>query len=99
MREKITISTHVETQDTAGQPIVTYTTLWDNVPAAFDSLNGGEVLRGRQVESNVRACFTIHKLAGITTQHKIRHNGTDYGILYIKPSEGGNRYQEIFCTP
>lgn len=97
MRHRITIQQPTETVDSYGQPIVTWGTFLAGEPAQFMQTGGGESIRNRQVEANVKAIFTVRYRAGYTEKMRIYHDGDYYGILRINPVEGGKRYLELFC--
>lgn len=95
MRERITIQTKTETQDDAGQPVVTWANYLVNEPCEYRPTSGGETLRGRQVEEGTKAVFTVRYRDGYSADQQIVHNGSIYGITYVKPVEGGRRYIEL----
>lgn len=98
MRHRVSIQQPTETQDDYGQPIVTWTNFVTNEPAEFMPVAGNESLRGGQVEANIRAKFVVRYRDGYTTQMKVVHNGTSYGILYVNEVEGGRRYIELMVA-
>lgn len=98
MRERIDIQSKTETVDNVGQPIVSWATALAGEPAKYEPINGSEVMRGRQLESNVKVVFTIHWRTGITDDMRVTYNGNNYGILYVHEVEGGKRYMELQCT-
>lgn len=97
MRERINVETPTHTVDAFGQSIPTWAVTYRNEPAAFDMVSGGETFRGKQVESGINAVFTVHWRDGYDTTQRIAHNGTNYGIVYVKYIEGGRRYIELWC--
>lgn len=97
MRDRIDIQSKTETVDNAGQPIVSWSTSLAGEPAKYEPINGSEVMRGRQLESNVKVVFTIHYRPGITDDMRVLHNGKYYGILYVHEVDGGRRYLELQC--
>ena len=96
MRERITIQSVTVTTSDAGDKVETWANTYINEPAAFDPVSGGETLRGRQVDAGVNAVFTVHYRTYTTTQ-RVQYNGTNYGIVFVKPIEGGRRYVELHC--
>ena len=98
MRERITIQQKTETVDSIGQTNRTWANLYADEPARFEPVSGGETLRGKQVEAGVTVIFTIHKRAGIDTTMRVSYGGSTYGIAYINPVDGGNRYLELRCN-
>lgn len=97
MRERIDIQTSTDAVDSAGQPIRTWTDLYQDEPAAFVQTTGGETLRGRQITAGIAAVFTIHRRESITPQLQIIHGSDTYGIVHVIPVEGGRRYLELDC--
>lgn len=97
MRDRITIQKPTESQDSYGQPVVTWTTYLANVPASFEParLGSGETTRGRQVEATSSAILMTRYIQGLTTKMRIVRNGVAYGILAIREINGGSRYLEI----
>lgn len=97
MRERITVETATVDAST-GQPVRTWATVVANEPAAFEQVTGGETLRGRQVEANVTAIFTVRFRSNTySVEQRITHNGIEYGIVRVMPVEGGRRYIELRC--
>lgn len=97
MRERITIQTATETTSDAGDVTPTWADTYANEPAKFDSVSGGETLRGKQVEAGINAVFTVHYRSTFTPKMRVVHNSNNYGIVYIKQIEGGRRYSELWC--
>ena len=97
MRERINIQTSTDSVDDAGQPIRTWATTYTNEPAQYTPTSGGETLRGRQIEAGIAAVFTIHRRTSIVPQMRIVYDSTNYGIVHVRPVEGGRRYVELEC--
>lgn len=97
MRERITIQSLTTTISQGGDKTETWVNTYTNEPAAFDSVSGGETLRGKQVEAGINAVFTVHYRDSFTSTQRIIHNDTTYGIVYVKPVDGGRRYTELYC--
>lgn len=97
MRDRITVSTEVQTQDAAGQPIVSLSTWLESEPATYEYISGGETTRGRQVEAGIKAVFIVRYRSGYTTQMQITLGDQRYGIVHVVPVEGKNRYLELHC--
>lgn len=96
MRERITVQS-ATVVETTGQPVRTWANTFANEPASFEQASGGETARGRQVEANVAAVFTVHYRAGYDTEQRVVHDGINYGIVRVVPVEGGRRYLELRC--
>ena len=97
MRDRVTIQRPVQTVSDAGDVIYSFVNLYQNEPAKFESVSGGETLRGREVEAGINAVFTVHYRSNYAPEQRLTHNGITYGIVYVKPIEGGRRYCEIWC--
>lgn len=97
MRERIDIQTATETTSDAGDVSRTWSNTYASQPAKFEPTSGGETLRGKQVEAGINAVFTIHYRSSITPEMQVVHGSTTYGIVYVRPVEGGRRYLELWC--
>ena len=95
LRNRITLQVATTTQDAAGQPIVTWGTLLDHVPARVEAVGGGETLRGRQVIATATTLFTIRYLAGVTPRHRVTYAGRTFGILRAGDPYGDRRELRI----
>jgi SPP1 family predicted phage head-tail adaptor len=97
MRDRITVSTEVQTQDTAGQPVVSLATWLLREPASYEYISGGETTRGRQVEAGIKAVFVVRYRPGYQTQMQVTLGDQRYGIVHVVPVEGKDRYLELHC--
>lgn len=97
MRERVAIQTATETVSDAGDVTRTWADTYANEPAKLEPITGSESLRGRQVEADVSVVFTVHYRSTYTTEMRVSHKGTYYGIAYVKHIEGGQRYTELHC--
>ena len=97
MRERINIQTATETTSDAGDVERTWATTYANEPAKFEPTSGGETLRGKQVEAGISAVFTVHYRSTYTPEMQVVHGSNAYGIVYVRPVEGGRRYSELWC--
>lgn len=97
MRERINIQTATDSVDDAGQPIRSWANTYANEPACWEPISGQETLRGRQVEAGITTIFYTHYRSSVVPQMRVVHNSVNYGIVYVKPIEGGRRYLELQC--
>lgn len=97
MRERIAIQSATETVSDAGDVTRTWANTYASEPAKFEPITGSESLRGRQVEADVSVVFTVHYRSTYTPEMRVVHKGVNYGIAYVKPVEGGQRYIELHC--
>jgi SPP1 family predicted phage head-tail adaptor len=97
MRSRITVKVETTTQDSAGQPVVSLVNWITDEPAKHEPTTGGETARGRQVEANIAAIFTVHYRDGYTPQMSVDCDGQTYGIVRVLPVDGMNAYRELHC--
>lgn len=101
LTDRIWVQEAVEEQDDTGQPIVTWKTFLANEPAEFIPTGGQETLRGQQLEAGTKAVFVVRAKHGYNDQMSIlvrkKCGDMRYGITYINPSAGGNRFLELVC--
>jgi SPP1 family predicted phage head-tail adaptor len=97
MRHRITIKTETTVQDAAGQPVVSLVDWLADEPAKFEPTSGGEGARGRQVEANIAAIFTVRYRDGYKPDMAVDIGGERYWIVYVKPVQGMDRYRELHC--
>lgn len=97
MRDRVNIQTSTDTIDDAGQPIRTWSTTYASQPAQYTPTSGGETIRGRQIEAGIQAVFTVHYRPEIVPQMRVVYGSSNYGIVHVRPVEGGLRYIELMC--
>lgn len=97
MRHRITVKTESTTQDSAGQPVVTLSTWLTDEPAKYEPTTGGESARGRQVEAEIAAVFTVHYRSGYTPEMAVVFSGQTYYVVRVLPVDGMNAYRELHC--
>lgn len=97
MRDRITIQESVDVVDTSGQTNRTWQDLYENQPARWIPIAGSETIRGRTVEAGIVSLFQIRSREGITPEMQVVHRSGTYGIGYVKPVEGRDRYIELHC--
>lgn len=97
MRERIDVQSVTIAVSDAGDRSETWADTLTDEPAAVDPVSGGETLRGRQVEAGINVVFTVHYRTTYTPEMRVVYDSTNYGIVYVRPVEGGRRYTELFC--
>lgn len=97
MRYRVVLQKHVDSVDDAGQPIATWTTVYQSEPADYAAVSGGQVFRGSQVNEGINAVFTVRYRDEYTPQHRILYNGQSFGIVFVQPIEGRDRYLDCHC--
>lgn len=92
---RITIQTPTETQDSYGEPVITWsdlTTVWASVTPS--SSQTGEQFEADQVHAQRASVFRIRFNRNVTEKHRIVYDSDNYDILQIV--EGGRReWQDI----
>ena len=96
MRYWINVQSHTDTVDDAGQPVSTWANLHTNVPAEYEATSGGQRFRGSQVSEGIDAIFTIRHISDIDETQRIVFRGQSYGIVFIKPVAGRDRYDYVY---
>ena len=97
MRSRISVYTESTTQDAAGQPVVTLANWLVSEPAKFEPTTGGEGSRGRQVEAEIAAVFTVHYRSGYTPKMAVVVGSQTYHIVHVMPVDGMDAYRELHC--
>ncbi len=98
MRHRCTIQSPVVTKDAKGQSVVSsWTDVFKNEPCSFVPGGGGEAVRGRQLEENVRAVFELNYRDGYTTKMRVVFGTETFGITYVNRIDGIDRYIELVC--
>jgi SPP1 family predicted phage head-tail adaptor len=98
LRQRCTIQQPTETQDAAGQPIVTWSAYVVDEPCEFQPTGGFESMRGRQLEAGTRAIFRVRYRSGYTPKMRVSFDGETYGITGINPVDGQRRYMLLVCS-
>lgn len=97
LRDRISIQKLTETISDAGDVTPTWSDMYKDEPASFEPVAGMETQRGRQVDAGTKAVFTIHYRANITPEMRVSYGSEVYGIIFVRPVDGGRRYIELHC--
>lgn len=99
LRYRINVQYETKTDGSAtqGQRIVSWTNRFTDEPADYEYAGGGQTSRGRQVEENIRAVFTVRYRDGYTTGDSVVFNSERFGIVHIEPVLGRDRYLRLHC--
>lgn len=95
MRHRIVVKYRTTSQDGIGGPEESWTTRFASEPAAYQDVSGGEFIRGRKIDVQTTALFTVNYRTGWTETDVIEWGGVTYGIVSIDKPEGVSRYLEI----
>lgn len=102
LREFVTFQRDSGTQDASGQHIPSWGTLTnaDNVPCRVETVTGGEVRRGRQMESTTRLLITcLHPFGAftLTPNDRAYYDSRALGIVAVYDPDETNRELHIQC--
>ena len=98
LRHRCTIQQPTETQDAAGQPIVTWGPYVVDEPCEWQPTGGFGSMRGRQLEAGTRAVFRVRYRSGYTAKMRVSFDGETYGITAINPVDGLRKYILLVCS-
>jgi SPP1 family predicted phage head-tail adaptor len=97
MRWRITIQSLAVTVSSAGDRSETWTDFYLDEPAEVNYVSGGETLRGKQVSAGVTMIFVVRFREDYDTTMRVVFDSVNYGIVFVRPVEGGRRYIELHC--
>lgn len=97
MRHRITVQSPVETKDESHQVIVTWSDTRTGEPASYESVNGGEYLRGRQIAATANAVFVVNYRTGYTPRQRVVFDGVNHDIERVHTPRGIKRFLELEC--
>jgi SPP1 family predicted phage head-tail adaptor len=92
MRYRVNLQKRVDVVDEQGQPVTSWTNYATSWPADFEETRGGQMFRGGQVQEGVTAIFTMRQNDEMGTQDRIVFRGENYGVVWINPVGGRDRY-------
>lgn len=96
MRHRISVKQRITSRDqSTGQPTEAWLVRFENEPAAFNEVAGGEQLRGRHIEAGVTAVFVVNYREEYKETDIIDFDGVEYGIVRLRRPDGIKRYLEI----
>lgn len=96
MRYRVNVQKHTDTVDDTGQPVSVWSNIHVSVPAEYESTSGGQRFRGSQVSEGIDAIFTMRHIDDIDETQRIIFRGSQYGIIFIKPVDGRDRYDYVY---
>lgn len=95
LRHKIIVKSRSTGTAEDGGVTETLSTRFASEPAAYEPKAGGEFIRGRKIEAQTTALFTVNYRPGYVETDLIVFGGKTYGIVKIDAPEGVQRYLEI----
>jgi SPP1 family predicted phage head-tail adaptor len=97
LRQRITIQTLSVAVSDAGDRSETWADTYVDEPAEVNFVSGGETLRGKQVSAGVGVVFVVRYRDDYDTTMRVVYDSVNYGIVFVRPIEGGRRYAELHC--
>lgn len=82
LRHRIEIQEQTQTEDAAGQPIRTWTTVFTRW-GEISPLRGKEKVEAEQVKSKTNVKIRLRYCAVLTTEYRLKHGGKFYNIESI----------------
>lgn len=86
LRQRVTIEQ--ATTPTTGETNPSYSAFASNVPAEVIETLGGEYIRGRQVESGVKALVTIRYRTGVLPTMRLKYGSRYLNIMSVVDPTG-----------
>jgi len=98
MRDRVDIQQATESVDDIGQTIRTWSTLLYREPCNWTQVSGGEFVRGKQIEAQIRAIGIVKYRANTyTPEMRVVVDGVAFGIVHVLPVEGLRKYIQLEC--
>ena len=90
-RNKITISSKTETQNSYGEKTYTLTAVYSNIWASFEPLIGREMYEAQQVQPKLSGKFRIEYMSGLDTNMIVTFGTRTFDIKSIIDYKEQNR--------
>lgn len=93
---RVTIEQQSSSQDGAGQPVLTWTTLatiWANVRY----LNGVEPLKADATTAQAKASIRIRRRTDVTAAMRVVYGTSTFQILAVLQDEESRRWTDLAC--
>lgn len=88
LRHRVTVQARTNTQGSVtGATDVSWADVpqWVNIAAAIEPLSARDLIAAQAQQSPVTSRVTIRRLAGLTAQHRLMHNGRVLSIEGVLP--------------
>ena len=93
---RVTIQSQSATQDAAGQPVDTWSTLatvWANIRY----LSGLETLRADAPTATAKASIRIRRRTDVTAAMRVVYGSTTFRILAVMQDEASRKWTDLAC--
>ena len=94
--QRVTVERYTSTEDELGQPIEAWAPLF-TCWAAVEPLQGREYLAAAALVSEVSARIRMRYRPWMTSQDRVIHEGTTYGIESVIDVRSANRELHLMC--
>lgn len=98
LRHLVTIQKPVETQNSYGEPEVTWTNVVENVWCRIIPLKGREYFAAKQVNADIEAKIVMRYRTDITAKMRLLHDVNEYYIYSIINDDERDRFTTLMCT-
>ncbi len=96
LRHPLTIQARSTTRDSLGQELETWATV-STVWGSVVPLTGRELVQAQALHSETTHKVTVRFFDGLTTSHRMQHNGRTLQILSVLNTDERNREHVLMC--
>ena len=97
LRDRITVQSKVNTDNAAGEPVLTWVDFAPNIAANVTDMTGREFIAGEAITNAVLSTIVIRYRAGITGAMRVVARGVIYNILAVIEPENKRREMHLMC--
>lgn len=98
LRHKVDIQYPTETQNTYGEPEVTWTDLATGVWCQIQPLRGREFFESRQFNAEIDARIVMRHRSDVTAKMRIMHGSDEYYVDSVINVDERDREVQLMCT-
>ena len=97
LKHRITIQQRNSGRDAAGQPVLTWSDIAQNISASIIHQTGLQVLKAGAEVSIVKSSIRVRYITGITAGMRIVHGSTIYDIKAVLPDLEKKQHVDFIC--
>ena len=98
LRFRVDIQQPVETQNSYGEPEVTWTDVATGIWAGIEPLRGREFFAARQVNAEIESRIVMRYRSDVKAKYRILHGTDEYYIDTVINVGERNRELQLMCT-
>lgn len=98
LRHQVTIQKQVETQNTYGEPEVSWANVVEDVWCQVLPLRGREFFAAKQVNADIEAKIVMRYRTDVTTKMRCLHGTDEYYVYSIINLDQRERFLQLMCT-